>query len=89
MSSTYAESFHRGFFANLENGNPPERCGAITHDTPSVGGLVMVPPIAIATLLQGNSLENTQKVCRKHLFLTHPDAFLAGWVSITWAAWRG
>ena len=74
---TYAESFHRGFFANLENGNPPERCGAITHDTPSVGGLVMVPPIAIATLLQGNSLESTQKVCRQHLFLTHPDAFLA------------
>ncbi|MBS3779298.1 MAG: ADP-ribosylglycohydrolase family protein [Desulfovermiculus sp.] len=74
---TYAESYHRGFFANLENGNPPERSGAITHDTPSVGGLVMVPPIAIATLLHGNSLENTQDECREHLFLTHPDAFLA------------
>ena len=74
---TYAESFHRGFFAHLENGSPPERCGAITHDTPSVGGLVMVPPIAIATLLQGDSLESTQKVCREHLFLTHPDPFLA------------
>jgi len=75
---TYAESYHRGFFANLEEGHPPERCGAVTHDTPSVGGLVMLSPIAIAALLNGNSVKAAQAICREHLFLTHPDAYLAG-----------
>lgn len=74
---TYAESYHRGFFANLESGTPPERCGAVTHDTPSVGGLVMLAPIAIASFLHGNSLQSVQGSCRDHLFLTHPDTFLA------------
>ncbi len=74
---TYAESFHRGFFANLESGSAPEQCGAVTHDTPSVGGLVMLAPIAIAGFLHGNSLKPIQDLCREHLFLTHPDAFLA------------
>ena len=37
---TYAESYHRGFFANLESGKPRELCAAKTHDTPSVGGLI-------------------------------------------------
>lgn len=76
-SDTYAESYHRGFFANLESGNEPERCGAVTHDTPSVGGLVMLSPIAIAAFLNGRSLKSTQDLARKHLFLTHPDDFLA------------
>ncbi len=75
---TYAESFHRGFFANLEGGKSPDRCGAVTHDTPSVGGLVMLGPIAIAGFLQKHSLKAVQDLCREHLFLTHPDAFLAG-----------
>ncbi|MFN2358443.1 MAG: ADP-ribosylglycohydrolase family protein [Desulfotignum sp.] len=75
---TYAESFHRGFFANLERGKAPVQCGAVTHDTPSVGGLVMLGPIAIAGFLQNNSLKIVQGLCREHLFLTHPDAFLAG-----------
>ncbi|MEX1302572.1 MAG: ADP-ribosylglycohydrolase family protein [Desulfotignum sp.] len=75
---TYAESFHRGFFANLESGKAPDRCGAVTHDTPSVGGLVMLGPIAIAGFLQTHSLKIVQDLCREHLFLTHPDAFLAG-----------
>ena len=37
---TYAESYHRGFFANLDAGNAPHRCAAVTHDTPSIGGIV-------------------------------------------------
>ena len=75
---TYAESYHRGFFANLESGKAPDRCGAVTHDTPSVGGLVMLGPIAIAGFLQKHSLKTVQDLCRQHLSLTHPDAFLAG-----------
>ncbi len=73
---TYAESYHRGFFANLESGKAIEKCGAVTHDTPSIGGLVTVVPLAIFQLVRGNDLENVQAVCRKHLSLTHPDETL-------------
>lgn len=73
---TYAESYHRGFFANLLAGKPPDQCGARTHDTPSMGGLVPIGPLAIHELLQGSELKQVQAVCRKHLFLTHPDESL-------------
>ncbi|MEN8687633.1 MAG: ADP-ribosylglycohydrolase family protein [Desulfuromonadales bacterium] len=74
---TYAESYHRGFFANLINGKPKDRCGAVTHDTASVGGLVTIAPIVIAARLQGTPLDEVQAICREHLFLTHPDDSLA------------
>ncbi|MBR2515292.1 MAG: ADP-ribosylglycohydrolase family protein [Halomonas sp.] len=74
---TYAESYHRGFFANLEKGLPPRQCGAVTHDTPSIGGLVTIAPLAIGERLKGTSLADTRKLCRQHLALTHPDSFLA------------
>lgn len=74
---TYAESYHRGFFANLERGLPRDRCGALTHDTPSIGGLVTIAPLVLAERLQGTGLEEVQALCRRHLFLTHPDETLA------------
>ncbi|EHJ94553.1 ADP-ribosylglycohydrolase family protein [Vreelandella boliviensis] len=74
---TYAESYHRGFFANLEKGQPPHKCGAVTHDTPSIGGLTTIAPLAIGERLRGTSLADTRKLCRNHLALTHPDNFLA------------
>lgn len=73
---TYAESYHRGFFANFAKGIPPEKCGATTHDTASVGGLVSIAPIALAELLFDRSLARVQTLCRAHLFLTHPDDHL-------------
>ena len=74
---TYAESYHRGFFANLESGKAKDRCGAVTHDTPSIGGLVTIAPILFAERLRGTSLDEVQSLCREHLFLTHPDEGLA------------
>ena len=74
---TYAESYHRGFFANLESGKAKDRCGAVTHDTPSIGGLVTIAPILFAERLRGTSLDEVQALCREHLFLTHPDQGLA------------
>jgi ADP-ribosylglycohydrolase len=70
---TYAESYHRGFFANLVAGKPPHQCGARTHDTPSMGGLVTIGPLAMSALLRGTALSAVQATCREHLFLTHPD----------------
>jgi ADP-ribosylglycohydrolase len=74
---TYAESYHRGFFANLVSGTPQERCGAVTHDTASIGGLVTIAPLVLAERMAGTPLEEVQQDCRDHLFLTHPDAELA------------
>ncbi|MDR7089043.1 ADP-ribosylglycohydrolase family protein [Cellvibrio fibrivorans] len=73
---TYAESYHRGFFANFAKGRPAEKCGAVTHDTASVGGLVTVAPIAIAELLHDRSLSRVQDLCRTHILFTHPDEHL-------------
>ena len=69
---TYAESCHRGFFANLQSGQMPLLCGAVTHDTPSMGALVSVAPLALA-LLPNYSLQHIQSRCREHVWLTHPD----------------
>jgi len=74
---TYAESYHRGFFANLEAGKPADKCGAVTHDTASVGGLVTIAPIVFAERLAGTPLERVQEICAQHLMLTHPDEYLA------------
>lgn len=74
---TYAESYHRGFFANLEAGKDADKCGAITHDTPSIGGLVTIVPLAIYLLMQNEDTQSAQAHCRKHLTLTHPDESLA------------
>ena len=74
---TYAESYHRGFFANLESGKPRDLCAAITHDTPSIGGLVTIAPIVFAKRLRGLSIDEVKEHCRQHLYLTHPDEILA------------
>lgn len=74
---TYAESYHRGFFANFSAGKQRNKCGAITHDTASIGGLVTIGPIVISERLRGTSLDQVKSLCHKHLQLTHPDASLA------------
>ncbi|GIQ83423.1 ADP-ribosylation/Crystallin J1 [Kipferlia bialata] len=37
-NDTYAESYHRGFFDNMQGGKDLHECGASTHDTASIGG---------------------------------------------------
>jgi len=49
-----------------------ENCGGLTHDTPSMGALVTVPPLAMA-LLADNPLARVQQICRRHVNYTHPD----------------
>ena len=72
---TYAESCHRGFFANWANGKNPLECGATTHDTPSMGALVTIAPLVIA-LSKDHSPTELKKICRAHVQLTHPDESL-------------
>jgi ADP-ribosylglycohydrolase len=73
---TYAESYHRGFFANLAQGRKPEKCAMKTHDTASIGGLVTIGPLVFSERLRGTSESDIQIACRSHLALTHPDEFL-------------
>lgn len=74
---TYAETYHRGFFENLERGLPANKCGLAADSTASVGGFVTIAPIAIVELLADRNLLKVQKICREHLWLTHPDETLA------------
>ena len=73
---TYAESYHRGFFANLAQDRKPEKCAMKTHDTASIGGLVTIGPLVFAERLKGTSESDIQIACRAHLALTHPDESL-------------
>jgi ADP-ribosylglycohydrolase len=73
---TYAESYHRGFFANLAQGRKPEKCAMKTHDTASIGGLVTIAPLVFSQRLSGASVSDIQIACREHLALTHPDESL-------------
>ena len=74
---TYAESYHRGFFANLEAGQAAARCAAVTHDTPSIGGLVSTAVLYLIGRLAGQPLDRLQQQCIDHLLLTHPDETLS------------
>ncbi|MEH6911806.1 MAG: ADP-ribosylglycohydrolase family protein [Oceanicoccus sp.] len=73
---TYAESYHRGFFANLAQGSKPENCAMITHDTASIGALVTIAPLVFSERLNGASDADIKLTCRAHLALTHPDESL-------------
>jgi hypothetical protein len=47
-----------------------------THDTPSVGALVTVAPLAFSQRLKGDEVPEIQALCRQHVALTHPDESL-------------
>lgn len=73
---TYAESYHRAFFANYARGVPPERCaGAENHDTASIGGLVGLPPLIMAALREDDAAA-VEHTLLAHLRLTHRSAKL-------------
>lgn len=75
-NDTYAESYHRQFFANYARGLPPERCaGAENHDTASIGGLVTLPPVIIAAL-RADDPNAVDAAVLTHLRLTHRSAKL-------------
>jgi ADP-ribosyl-[dinitrogen reductase] hydrolase len=75
-NDTYAESFHRDFFSNWAAGVPPERCaGKEGHNTPTIGGFVMLPPVVFANAWRGEALMKRAVV--EHLRLTHDSEMLA------------
>jgi ADP-ribosylglycohydrolase len=78
---TYAESYHREFFANYARGISPERCaGAENHDTASIGGLVGLPPVIMAALREDDAAA-VEHTLLAHLRLTHRSAKLERYAS--------
>lgn len=75
-NDTYAESYHRDFFANYAQGIAPEKCaGSEGHDTASMGGLVSLPLVIIATLNEGN-IATTNAAALTQQRLTHQSSLL-------------
>ena len=75
-NDTYAESYHRDFFARYAQGIPAGHCaGAEGHDTASIGGLVGLPPVIFATLAHGDRTA-IAAAWLTHLRLTHRSAKL-------------
>lgn len=68
-NDTYAESYHRDFFANWARGVPVHQCAGQTgHDTASIGGLVGLAPVVLAA--QGD-LDQALEAGLRQLRLTH------------------
>lgn len=75
-NDTYAESYHRDFFANYAAGIKPELCaGSEGHDTASIGGMVSLP-IAISSIVSKGDLEAVNRIALKQLRLTHNSSLL-------------
>jgi hypothetical protein len=76
-NDTYAESYHRDFFANYAAGVPPMKCaGKEGHDTASVGGLVLVPPVVLFTFASTMNRTSAAGAGMTQLRLTHRSAKL-------------
>ena len=67
---------------NWAAGVPLERCSAGTegHNTASIGGFVMLPPVILGALRQG--VEAAQGAAVRHLALTHESAGLAEYAKV-------
>ena len=75
-NDTYAESYHRDFFANYATGVVPEKCaGPDGHDTASIGGLVSLPLVIMATL-SDQSLTTICDTALTQQRLTHRSSLL-------------
>ena len=75
-NDTYAESYHRDFFANYARGVSPDHCaGAESHDTASIGGLVALPPVIVAAMRE-NDPAAVDSTLLTHLRLTHQSGKL-------------
>jgi ADP-ribosylglycohydrolase len=85
-NDTYAESYHRAFFANYARGVAPENCaGKENHDTASIGGLVSLPPVVFGALKESDPTAVDRRLLEQ-LRLTHRSekleryALTLGWL---------
>lgn len=67
---------------NWAAGVPPEKCsrGTEGHNTASIGGFVMLPPVVLSALRQG--VDAAQAAAVEHLALTHESKALAQYAQV-------
>lgn len=79
-NDTYAESFHRDFFSNYAKGVEPSKCaGEEGHDTPSIGGMVMLSAVIF---LHCRDRQKAKAAALEQLKLTHLSSVLSRYVEI-------
>lgn len=81
-NDSYAEAVHRQWLANhLLEKRPMEDCaGDENHDTPSIGGFVMLPPIILTAV--GRDPTKVLDDVERHLRITHRSDRLAAVANI-------
>ena len=69
-NDTYAETYHRIFFQNWSKGTSLEMCaGDDSHNVETVGGLVGIPPVVLAS---AHAAQRTaEDIAVKHQLTTH------------------
>jgi len=70
-NDSYAEAFHRQLMDNhmLKSMPLADSAGAENHDTPSIGGFVMLPPVILSGIPHGEA--SAFELSARHLLLTH------------------
>jgi ADP-ribosyl-[dinitrogen reductase] hydrolase len=81
-NDAYAESYHRLFFANWKSGKPPSECaGDDHHNIASMGGFVMLPPVAAFAACKekdrSRAVAAGGEAAARHVLLTHRSEALA------------
>eukprot|EP00930_Biecheleria_cincta_P071964 TRINITY_DN59403_c0_g1_i1.p1 TRINITY_DN59403_c0_g1~~TRINITY_DN59403_c0_g1_i1.p1 ORF type:complete len:392 (-),score=56.13 TRINITY_DN59403_c0_g1_i1:171-1319(-) len=81
-NDSYAEAFHRQLLHNhfFNKLALAESAGAENHDTPSIGGFVMLPPVVLSAALRGEG--GAADTFKEHLFLTHRSERLAAFAQV-------
>jgi ADP-ribosyl-[dinitrogen reductase] hydrolase len=82
-TDTYAESYHRLFFANYARGVPPRECGGDDgHNIASMGAMVTVPIAVLAVREAGDASweDRAAKRAAEHIMLTHRNKELQRYV---------
>jgi ADP-ribosyl-[dinitrogen reductase] hydrolase len=78
-NDVYAESFHRDFFRNWQQGIEPKKCaGEEGHNTAQIGGFVMLTAVI---LLHYSDRELARQKALEHLRLTHKSPKLESYMN--------
>lgn len=79
-NDTYAESYHRDFFKNYSEGVEPMNCAGVEgHNTASMGGMVMIPIVAMKFFCDPSE---AKAKAIQHQTLTHRSTKLEQYVKV-------
>jgi ADP-ribosylglycohydrolase len=68
---TYAEGWHRAFFAGIAGGKAPKDCADTSEGAESVGGFVAVLPVVLVELLRDGDVARVTRLAQDVVSRTH------------------